>query len=148
MIPWHVFLAQKRILVKFLTWFQRAFCLCTSSSLGERRPSSSRVELRPSQCCKGGCLVLYRAERVLGRACQHQSQLSGRSEMAERGGSVQQQLHGPSGYSFLRFSIQEQRLRFCFSVGSSPGNKRGRSLNQQPEEVENLNVFLLRCFVF
>lgn len=42
--------------------------------------------------------MLYRAERVLGGACQHQSQLSGRSEMAERGGRVQQQLRGLSGY--------------------------------------------------
>lgn len=44
----------------------------------------------------------------------------------------------------LRFCLEQQR--FCFRVGSSAGNKPGRSLNQQLGEVENLNVFLLRCF--
>lgn len=74
-----------------------------------RRPSSSHLPLHTSPCCRGGSLVLYRAERVLGGACRHQSQLSGRSEMAERGGSVQQQLRTLSGYSSGRKKKREKK---------------------------------------
>lgn len=57
--------------------------LCMSSSISERCQSSTHIQLHTSHCCKGGCLVLYRAEHVLGGACQQQSQLSGRSRMAD-----------------------------------------------------------------
>lgn len=77
----------------------RTFVFACPPAPVRRRPSSSHLPLRTSPCCRGGSLVLYRAERVLGGACRHQSQLSGRSEMAEPGGSVQQQLRTLSGYS-------------------------------------------------
>lgn len=77
----------------------RTFVFACPPAPVRRRPSSSHRPLHTSPCCRGGSLVLYRAERVLGGACRHQSQLSGRSEMAERGGSVQQQLRALSGYS-------------------------------------------------
>lgn len=59
--------------------------LYMSSSLSERCQSSVQThqQQHTTHCFKGGCLVLNRAARVLGGACQQQSQLSGRSKMAE-----------------------------------------------------------------
>lgn len=81
-----VFLLKKWLLRQFLkapSLVGRTFvfaCLQLQPGTSIFHPGT---QTNTSHCFKGGCLLLNRAERVLGGACQRQPQLSGRFKMAD-----------------------------------------------------------------
>lgn len=112
----------------FLIWSISIACLRTLPSLppadlssclsfvsGERCQSFNlfvRTQLRTGHCCRGGCLVIYVSECVLGGACQMQSQLSATSKMADMRTAVTARMKCPPTDASAALMLRSPSLLF------------------------------------